>query len=190
MLWLMVCFLKKTQMNIFFLHTDPRKAARWHCDKHVVKMLLETCQLLYTCHWLIDGTPDFSGAPCAKGATTGGYKKSHMNHPCAKWVRLSLTNYVWLATLGLELLREYEFRYGGKTHACGAHIKWLYSHAPAGLMDLGWYEPAKAMPDIYKSHDAVSSYRRYYIGAKSGILTYTRRGRPHWLPTVDTGLAK
>jgi len=177
-------------MNIFFLHPDPRRCARWHCDKHVVKMLLETCQLLYTCHWIIDGMPDFSGAPRAKGADVGGYRKSHMNHPCAKWVRLSLTNYVWLATLGLELLREYEFRYGycgtgkqKKIHGCAAHIQWLYLNRPLGLLDYGWIEPAKAMPDIYKSVDAVSSYRRYYNGAKrdAGLLVYTRRHMPHWL---------
>jgi len=135
---------------------------------------------------MVDVVPDFSGAPYAKGATVAGYNKSHMNHPCAKWARLSLTNYVWLATLGLELLREYEFRYGAggakKVHGCAEHIKWLYMNRPAGLLDYGWLEPAKAMPDIYKSHDAIASYRRYYIGAKAGILSYTRRGRPHWLP--------
>ena len=40
-------------MNIFVLHWKQRKAARWHVDKHVVKMLLETCQLLYTAHWVL-----------------------------------------------------------------------------------------------------------------------------------------
>jgi hypothetical protein len=35
-------------MNIFVLSRCPRAAARLHCDKHVVKMILETAQLLYT----------------------------------------------------------------------------------------------------------------------------------------------
>ena len=42
-------------MNIFALHTDPYKSAEMHCDKHVVKMILETCQLLSTAHRVLDG---------------------------------------------------------------------------------------------------------------------------------------
>ena len=166
-------------MNIFFLHTDPRKCARWHCDKHVVKMLLETCQLLYTCHWIIDG--NVSDAPFLRNTDVRGYKKSHANHPCAKWVRSSAFCYMWLSTLGMELLREYNFRYPGKKHGCAIHIEWLHKNLPKGLVNKGWIEPPKAMPDIYKNGDAVSSYRKYYIGAKSSILNYSRRGRPHWL---------
>ncbi len=40
-------------MNIFVLHPDPRKAARWHADKHVIKMILEAVQMLYTAHWIV-----------------------------------------------------------------------------------------------------------------------------------------
>ena len=166
-------------MNIFFLHTNPRKCARWHCDKHVVKMLLETCQLLYTCHWMM-GRTDFSSAPLRKDGGRG-YKKAHWNHPCSKWLRLSLSCYKWLTTLGLELLREYEFRYPGKTHGCAEHIKWLHYNAPPDLADNGWVEPFKAMPDIYKSFDSVSSYRRYYNGAKRDIHKWTGRHVPHWI---------
>lgn len=168
-------------MNIFFLHTNPRKCARWHCDKHVVKMLLETCQLLYTSHWVVDGALSES-APVRVGTTQRGYKSSHINHPCAKWVRASRLHYAWLSSLGLELLREYKFRYGGKSHACAPHIEWLDAHPPIGLLNTEWTEPPRAMPDAYKSGDPVASYRRYYIGEKSHFLAYTRRGRPHWLP--------
>lgn len=171
-------------MNIFFLHTNPRKCARWHCDKHVVKMILETCQLLYTCHWII-GTTDLTLAPVKK-AGGNGYKMSHKNHPCAKWVRMSLSNYKWLTTLGIELLREYRHRYKGRDHACGPHIEWLHSNMPDGLVDIGWVEPPLAMPDIYKNGDAVSSYRRYYLGAKTHILKWTGRHTPHWVTNAAT----
>jgi hypothetical protein len=164
-------------MNIFFLHTNPRKAARWHCDKHVVKMLLETCQLLYTCHWMITGS--VTGAPICNGHS--GYKKCHWNHPCSKWLRLSSFHYVWLSTLGLELLREYKFRYNGKHHACEPHILWLSQNVPLGLAFNGWTDPFLAMPDIYKCGDAIASYRRYYIGAKKDFLNYTGRSVPHWV---------
>lgn len=169
-------------MNIFFLHPNQRKCARWHCDKHVVKMLLETCQLLYTCHWLIVGNVD--SAPFRKGTQNHGYKKSHWNHPCAKWVRASASSYKWLSKLGLELLREYEYRYPGKIHGCAEHIIWLYNNCPVGLADNGWIRPALAMPDAFKNGDVVSSYRQYYIGAKANILVYTGRQKPHWIPVV------
>lgn len=166
-----------SNMNIFFLHPNPRKCARWHCDKHVVKMLLETCQLLYTCHWMVAG--ELVGAPLCNGHT--GYKKAHWNHPCSKWLRLSLFNYVWLCELGLELLREYKFRYKGRDHKCGEHILWLSKNYPAGLENNGWIDPFLAMPDEYKCGDAVASYRRYYIGAKKDFLHYTGRAVPHWI---------
>ena len=174
--WWADCFGK---MNIFFLHTNPRKCARWHCDKHVVKMLLETCQLLYTCHWLM-GSGDFSTSPLRKDGGQG-YKMSHKNHPCAKWLRMSLSNYKWLTTLGLELLREYQYRFKGRSHGCAEHIRWLHMNAPCNLADNGWIEPLKAMPDIYKIGDSVSSYRRYYNGAKQNILKWTGRHVPHWV---------
>jgi hypothetical protein len=171
-------------MNIFFLHTNPRKCARWHCDKHVVKMILETCQLLYTCHWMLAGTltSPLETAPLLDGSSTQrGYKKSHPNHPCAKWVRLSLVHYLWLATLGKELVREYRFRYG-KHHKCEVHLEWLYWHPPPALRNTGWIEPFLAMPDQHKTGDPVASYRRYYIHDKKHILQYTKRNRPHWIP--------
>ena len=172
-------------MNIFFLHPKPRRCARWHCDKHVVKMLLETCQLLYTCHWMINGgIAVVASAPFVKEGQRG-YKKSHWNHPCGKWLRESQFSYIWLAALGLELLREYNFRYPGKIHACAVHIEWLAANVPEGLVNRGWIEPACAMPDKYKSGDPVASYRRYYIGDKIGFAKYTNRHRPHWLASTD-----
>ena len=37
-------------MNIFHLHKDPKICAEYHCDKHVVKMILETAQMLSTAY--------------------------------------------------------------------------------------------------------------------------------------------
>lgn len=33
-------------MNVFFLADTPDEAALYHCDKHVIKMVLESAQLL------------------------------------------------------------------------------------------------------------------------------------------------
>ena len=86
-------------MNIFFLDFNTQKCAQYHCDKHVVKMILETAQLLCGVHHMIPQvTPQVP------------YKLSHKNHPCAIWTRDSLSNYLYLCDLGLELCKEYTYR--------------------------------------------------------------------------------
>jgi hypothetical protein len=179
-------------MNIFFLHPNPRKCAKWHCDKHVVKMILESCQLLYTAHWVFAAmvgqeAPDLTDAPLTVTTKQAGYKPTHRNHPCGKWVRSSLQHYLWLCLLAAELAREYKHRYGAtKIHACEAHVAWLFSHTPAGLLDHGFSAPPSAMPQEYRiSRDTVRNYRHFYGVAKEqrGFLKYTGRHRPHWLPS-------
>jgi hypothetical protein len=185
-------------MNIFFLHRCPRRAARYAVDKHVVKMLLETCQLLYTCHHAT-GSTALHEAPFRTGTVERGYKKLNPNHPCGKWLRASSVHYLWLSTYGMALLAEYDHRYGStkttktktttpiKRHACAEHILWLHHNPPPFLQNYGWATPALAMPDIYKSGDPVASYRRYYLGDKQHILKWTGRHVPHWIsPKVDS----
>lgn len=155
-------------MNIFMLSLDPAEAARLHCDKHVVKMILETCQLLYTAHWM-------AGTPMPENA----YRKTHPNHPSAKWARESAANYRWLCRLGLELCEEYTYRYS-KHHKCEEHLVWLCMRIPSGLPE-EWTPPKPAMPDEYKNQDPVVAYRTYYVRAKQHILQYTRRPSPHFL---------
>lgn len=172
-------------MNIFFLSRCPRKAARYAVDKHVVKMLLETCQLLYTCHHAM-GSTLLKDAPFRKGTEERGYKKLNPNHPCGKWLRQSSTHYLWLSSYGIELLREYTFRYK-KSHGCAEHIQWLHKTPPESLANNGWMTPALAMPPEYKSADPVASYRRYYLGDKQHILKWTGRHVPHWI-TCQTSI--
>jgi hypothetical protein len=168
-------------MNIFFLHPNPRRCARWHCNKHVVKMLLESCQLLYTAHWASGS--DVTEAPKNK-AGQNGYKPTHRHHPCAKWVQQSAENYRWLCRLATELAREYKHRYT-KVHACEAHVAWLSTHVPEALaVDVGFTEPPAAMPAEFKvAGSVVASYRRFYVGSKGdkGILEYKGRHVPHWI---------
>ena len=118
-------------MNIFFLDWDPEVCAQYHVDKHVVKMILESCQLLYTCHWtaLADGTPEY----LASTPNGTGYKPTHRNHPCSIWLRESLDNYLWLLRLARALVDEYHFRYGDdKVHKCEEPLDWLSMVSPAG----------------------------------------------------------
>ena len=158
-------------MNIFFLDNDIRKCAQYHCDKHVVKMILETAQLLCGVHHM---TPQV--AP--QVAPQVPYKLSHKNHPCAIWSRESLTNYLVLCELGLELCYEYTYRYG-RRHKSQDVIEWCVTNKPS-IVDIGYTQPPKAMPDEYKVDSVVESYRNYYRGAKVSFAVWKNREKPCW----------
>jgi hypothetical protein len=154
-------------MNIFFLDMDVKKCAKYHVDKHVVKMILETAQLLCGVHHMTDQVTD--QVP---------YKLSHKNHPCAIWSRESLSNYLYLCDLGLELCKEYTYRYG-KRHKSQEVIEWCVTNKP-NICDKEFTEPARAMPNEYKVDSVVESYRNYYIGEKSKIAVWKNREIPEW----------
>ena len=122
-------------MNIFMLDLDPKKAAEYHCDKHVVKMILESAQILYCAHWVLNPSrvPEFA------------YKKTHPNHPSCIWVRESIENYEWLCQLAIELCKEYTFRYE-KIHKTQKHIEWLIDNPPFDIPMLEQTEIRLAMP--------------------------------------------
>lgn len=161
-------------MNIFYLDENPQQCARYHCDKHVVKMITETAQLL-------------SSAFYFTGEDKAPYRLTHANHPCAKWARLSKSNWLWLADLGICLYREYKYRYNFRVHKAGEAI--MYMQVP-NLFDAGFWPPPKCMPEEYKVEDAVQSYRNYYLGSKQHILSYTRREVPSWLKESLEGRTK
>lgn len=162
-------------MNIFLLHKDPRVAAKYHCDKHVVKMILESAQMLYCAHWVLN--PEFN--------KEDAYKKVHMNHPCTIWVRESLDNYIWLCQLAIELCIEYKFRYGDhKTHKTQAHVEWLMANPPATIRQIGMTTFRLAMPNEFKTDDPIVAYRTFYKESKMkerNIVKYTRRDWPEFL---------
>ena len=173
-------------MNIFILDKDVKKNAQYHCDKHVVKMILETAQLLCGVHHMTPQvTPQVD--PLSNRLSTDQvtdqvpYKLSHKNHPCAIWARESLTNYLYLCELGLALCDEYTHRYG-KRHKSSEVIMWCILNRP-NIPDKGFTEPAKAMPEEYKVKSVVQSYRNYYCGAKVGFATWKKREIPKWFLT-------
>lgn len=150
-------------MNIFYLHANPVKAAMWHNDKHCVKMILETAQMLCTAHW-----ENGSEAP---------YRKTHVNHPSSIWARSSEANYRWLCRLGLALCKEYTARYG-RRHKTQDHMEWLIANIP-NLPKTSFTQPPQAMPDQYKQRSAVKAYRAYYMGEKAHIANW-KRNKPYW----------
>jgi len=146
-------------MNIFVLDRDPRIAAEMHCDKHCVKMILETAQMLSTAHHVYN-TPQAENL----------YKQAHLNHPCTKWVRESTSNYSWAWCLYHQLLVEFKKR-RGKHHKSGELIHHL-AHTPPEIPKIGLTPFVQAMPDKYKCNDAVQAYRAYYMGDKAEIAEW------------------
>jgi hypothetical protein len=162
-------------MNIFFLDENPTLSAQYHVDKHVVKMILETAQLLCGVHHM---TPQVTPQV--------PYKLSHKNHPCAIWARESLSNYLYLCEMGLELGKEYTYRYG-KKHKSIEVIEWCIVNKP-NIPDIGFTTPAKAMPDEYKVDSVVESYRNYYMGAKISLASWKNREKPFWFGKKELDL--
>ena len=145
-------------MNIFYLSTDPEKAAKYMYNKHVVKMILESAQLLCTAHVMLDG--DDADVP---------YKVTHKNHPSAVWVRESADNYSWLYFHMLALGEEYTRRYGKKHLTilkCGGPL----SKLPGGILNTGPTPMPQCMPDQYKvPGNSVEAYWNYYEAEKVNV---------------------
>lgn len=152
-------------MNIFVLDRDIKKSVQYHVDKHVVKMIVEAAQLACSAHWMND-----SEAP---------YRLTHKNHPCAIWTRESRVNYLYTCDYGLELCKEYTHRYG-KTHKTEPILKWLKNNVPNIERD-NVTEFALALPEEYKTKDAIESYRKYYIQDKSHLFSWKNRDIPDWI---------
>jgi hypothetical protein len=148
-------------MNIFVLDHNPMIAAQYHCDKHVVKMVLETAQMLST----------VAGGP---------YKPAFHNHPCTRWARESTGNFMWLWSLGMWLGEEYWWRYN-KHHKSAAVIADIRLRPGVCEKDGPLTPFALAMPEHYKGSCPVRSYRDYYRGEKFDFATYTNRATPEWM---------
>ena len=128
--------------------------------------------MLYTCQHLCGGHLEES---------PGAYKIAHKNHPMTKWVRAGRANYKFTHKLAIELVREFEYRYG-HGHKCSKHLEWLAAAPPDLETRVGLTPVPPCMPDEYKiPGDPVESYRNYYIGSKRDIAKWTKgRPQPKW----------
>jgi hypothetical protein len=163
-----------SHMNIFVLDPDPMTAATLHCDTHVVKMILETTQMLCTVHALV-------GNPVADG-----YKPTHANHPCTRWIAESSSNYVWAHRLLFGLHANYEHRYQ-RIHASKRLLIPLYiapgiqgNPSPTAFVFAG--------PDSCIRETVVESYRALYRLKQTTMrvpMRWTRSQRPEWMDSGD-----
>lgn len=173
-------------MNIFMLHTDPRIAASYHNNRHVVKMILESCQLLSTAHRVLDGEEikvlsEKSGRLNTTYKLNDNrdailYKSCHVNHPSNKWVRKSAGNYEYLYNLLKGLIEEYHARFdkAHKSEALLDMLKFLPDNIPFTVLSFP-KEDLQAIPDEYKDKDAITAYRNYYV-AKKPLIYYKKNG--------------
>ena len=178
-------------MNIFYLDHNPEVAASMMCDKHVVKMIVETAQMLSTTHRYMMGVP-LNSTHAVSGRSYKKYliadirmdqmlcKATMINHPCNVWIRESSSHYDWLWVHGMGLIHEYTFRYG-KTHSMEKLYKEYLAFPPSNLRFKPFVEPPQAMPDVCKVQgDAVKAYRQYYIQEKSRFAKWKKGNMPDW----------
>lgn len=152
-------------MNIFVLDKHIDKCAEYHCDKHVVKMILESVQMLCT-------------VLNKKGISTP-YKSTHINHPCVLWTERSFANFSWLKDLAVALNNEYRFRF--EKESDHKSISVLHEISNYDFENPGLTEFAQTMPEKYKfPGDPVRAYRQFYLGEKMAFAKWTKRSIPHW----------
>jgi len=149
-------------MNIFYLDKDPVKAAQVQYNKHVVKMILESAQMLCTAHHHYAELLGYD-------AEYIPYKKAHYNHPSTIWTRQNSRQYYWLFHHMLALGDEYTKRYN-KKHLSITKCFDALKNCPVGMPLGGTFnEPPQAMPDEYKHESAIHAYWQYYIHDKKSI---------------------
>ena len=180
-------------MNIFYLDTNHDRCAKMHCDKHVVKMVVEYAQLLSTAHRVLDGElyiDDSSGRKIKRWRHPDPtlesklYKASFVNHPSAVWVRESRLNYRWLSNLWYQLCKEYEHRYG-RMHKTFRRLTFYLDEIPTNINSHEVLtEIPQCMPEDVKAGNPVDAYQNYYIQYKKDFAKWTRRSTPEFMQEV------
>ena len=181
-------------MNIFYLDKDPIKAAQLSCDKHVVKMIVESAQMLSTAHRMIDGKEYIDKTKAGRKIKRWShpnsnlenvlYKASHVNHPSTKWVMSSAYHYNWLYKHMIALHEQGQLSYGHVLdHKTIQLLGDILRHPPKNIqLNKIATEPTPAMPDYCKvPGDSVESYRKYYCLEKTRFATWKSPASvPNW----------
>lgn len=160
-------------MNIFCTSSSPVESAQFLDDKRVVKMVLESAQLLSTALMIRD--PEFYGNHSQL------YKPTHSKHPCTIWAACSDDNLFWLYEHYLALMDEYSFRYD-KNHKC-AELQWIFEKY---FRDIGYVYRApeefvncarnnSAGIDCTEMEDTHEAYREYL-----SLRWETDKRKPTW----------
>ena len=160
-------------VNFFYLDKDPKKCAKYYCDKHVNKIFIEICQLL--CNVIHNNTN-----------LIPPYKKCNnisINLAPYKWANTSLDNYLYLLNLAENLYYEYKFRYDKKTHKSEIALNWLKNNIPNHFKQkkrtkLIFTENIKIFSQYFKNDIICSKY--IYVVYKCKNDKWTKRNKPKW----------
>ena len=144
-------------MNIFYLDPSPKRSVDFMSDKHIVKMILESAQMLCTAHQVLDKKTHIGDVEL--------YKVAHLNHPSSVWVRENRHHYDWLYEHFIELSSEYTQRYK-KTHTTYSKLSHVLSTPPHNIPSKEFQAPPQCMPDKYKTKSTVKAYLTYYANEK------------------------
>lgn len=182
-------------MNLFYLDQDIDKLAEYHVDSHVIKMVTEAAQLLTTTVWvdhLLGYIPRKltseellvikeakAKEPSIEERTFTRFLPTHINHPCAIWVRSSMDNYEWTHNYCDALNSEYRFRWqrnmDHKSFTAASNLPPV-KHLPR----LGITERPQCMPEDIKDSDPILAYRMFYMLEKAPFAVWKRREKPYW----------
>ena len=178
-------------MNIFYVHKDPVVAAKMLIDKHVVKMIIESAQMLSTAHRLLDGEQYEDRTKAgrrikrwrlkSKNEEAIIYKASHVKHPSTVWVMTSAYNYLWLYKHMIALNDEFMLRYNHTIpHMTIRKLKEILKYPPKNIsLSTIQTDPTPAMPDECKiPGDVVGSYRKYYVMKKQAMASWKAPSTP------------
>ena len=159
-------------MNIFYLDESPVVAAKVQYNKHVVKMILESAQMLCAAHHVLGSSIDIP------------YKLAHKNHPSTIWVRQNSIHYDWLYFHMRALGFEYTKRYG-KEHMSITKCRHLHAH-PENIPHEPFMQPPQCMPDEYKNKCSIKAYWNYYIGEKHVVANINKEKIYKQIPEAVT----
>jgi len=179
-------------MNIFYLDKDPIKCAEMHCDKHIVKMIIEYAQIMSTAHRMLDGKhyiDDSSGRRIQRRRLSDSdmdavvYKAGHVNHPCTVWVRENAVHYQFMYDLFVACCDEYTVRYC-KVHLTDTKLRDRLNTLPNNIDLCAWREPPQVMPDDVKDKSVINAYHKYYAVYKKDLAKWTARPIPYFMETT------
>lgn len=197
-------------MNLFLLFPSATDSVVALCDQHVVKMILETAQVLYCAHHVIAKEAmelRLAGYNDCRAIPLKAYKATHRMHPISVWVRAHAFHYSWACQYGLILCKEYSLRYG-KVHKTEAHLHFLaelgYPVVPKGYVaeppkkqSKDWVYATKGIPNVFLyfplcmpedyyvkdangQYNAVLSYQKFYSN-KGFEMRFTSSDKPAFI---------
>ena len=188
-----------TQYIFYHISFPEVKAAQLQCNKHVVKMIVESAQMLSTAHRMLDGKltrgPSKSGKTMSKkwihpdpAMDSVLYKAVHMNHPCTVWTMQSNNNYTWHWVHFTALCDEYTYRYG-KVHSTDTLLRDVLKQLPRNI-PVGYLtqQPLamKSNPECMDPNDVVGSYRAFYQTKQDRFkMDWTSRPVPDWFKVKE-----